>query len=116
MRTVLVVDDHEGFRSAVLAILESAGLRVVGEAATGIEALEATVRLRPAVVLLDVLLPDVDGFAVARELAAATPRPDVVLVSSHDARTFGARVETAPVRGFMTKSELSGAALRALLG
>jgi DNA-binding NarL/FixJ family response regulator len=114
-QTVLVVDDHAGFRSAVRALLESDGFAVVGQAATGAEALEACSRLHPEVVLLDIRLPDTDGLAVAERLSRLLDPPDVVLVSSREASVYGDRLRSAPARGFLVKGDLSGAALRELL-
>ncbi len=114
--TVLVVDDHAAFRSSARAMLEADGFDVVGEAATGVDAVLAAAALRPAFVLLDIRLPDIDGFAVAERIARQPEAPDVVLVSSREAVMFGARIAEAPVRGFLSKSDLSGAALRRLLG
>src|ERR1051326_5259418 len=84
--------------------------------AGGAPAVEAVMRLRPAVVLLDVQLPDTDGFAVAGRLAQLAGPPRVVLISSRDAAAYGARIDAAPARGFLAKRELSGAALAALVG
>ena len=113
--TVLVVDDHAEFRASARALLESEGFEVVGDVAGGLAALEAVERIRPQVVLLDVQLPDLDGFAVADRLASGSARPDVVLVSGRDTRTYAARIGAADVRGFIAKDDLSGAALARLL-
>ena len=113
---VLVVDDHAAFRAAAVAMLQSEGFQVVSEAGTGADAIAAAETLRPDLVLLDVRLPDIDGFAVAEALAALAPAPVVVLVSSRDAVTFGARLRASPARGFLPKSMLSGESLRALVG
>jgi DNA-binding NarL/FixJ family response regulator len=112
--TVLIVDDHEAFRESVSALLEAEGFEVLGEAADGAAALVEFERLRPDVVLLDIQLPDVDGFAVAERLAAAHEPPSVVLISSREAEAYGERLESAPTQGFIPKRELSGAALAAL--
>lgn len=113
--TVIVVDDHPGFRGVARSLLESEGYTVVGEAADGAQAVAATGRLEPDIVLLDVLLPDTTGFAVA-ELLAAMPRPPVtILISSHQAAEFGDRLQHAPAIGFISKADLSGRVLRALL-
>lgn len=114
--TVLIVDDHEGFRASARVLLEAEGFAVVGEAADGGEAVEAVIRLRPAIVLLDIQLPVLDGFAVSERIAAMEDPPAVVLVSSRDPAAYGPRLTQAPARGFIPKGELSGAALAALVG
>lgn len=114
-RTVLIVDDHATFRSLARALLEASGFEVVGEAADGASALEQAKRLQPAVVLLDVQLPDLDGFTVAEQLAANGSSSAVVLVSSRDASSYRRRLGDSSARGFISKSELSGAAVDALI-
>jgi len=114
--TLLIVDDHAAFRSLARRLLAAGGFEVVGEAADGHAALDAARELRPDVVLLDVQLPDLDGFEVAVRLGAAEAAPAVVLTSSRDRSDYGARVERCGARGFIPKVELSGAALRALTG
>ena len=113
--TVLIVDDHAAFRASARALLEAEGFDVVGEAADGAEALRAVAALRPEIVLLDIHLPDLDGLAVAEQLAAIPRAPAVVLTSSRDAAVYGPRVHTVPARGFIPKSALSGEALAALV-
>jgi DNA-binding NarL/FixJ family response regulator len=113
--TVLIVDDHEDFRAAARSLLEADGFTVVGEAADGTEALTAIAELRPAVVLLDIQLPGIDGLAVAEQIATEPDPPAVVLVSSREARSYGPRLVQAPARGFIPKGELSGAALADLV-
>jgi DNA-binding NarL/FixJ family response regulator len=114
--TVLIVDDHEDFRQSAAALLESEGFAVVGGAADGVAAIDAIERLRPEVVLLDIQLPDVDGFTIAERLAALPDPPTVVLISGREASAYGARLEATPARGFISKRQLSGAALAALVG
>ena len=114
--TVLIVDDHAEFRESASALLEAEGFAVIGEAADGDEAIAAVERLRPQVVLLDIQLPHLDGFAVAERLAAMRDPPRVVLISSREAATYGARLDAAAARGFIPKRELSGSALAALVG
>lgn len=111
---VLVVDDHAGFRATASRLLEADGWRVVGEAADGESALSAAARLRPDLVLLDIGLPDIDGFAVA-DLIAEAGGPSVVLVSSRDRAAYGDRIEATAVAGFIAKGELDGTTLRRLL-
>ena len=114
--TVLIVDDHDGFRGSARDLLSMAGFDVVAEAADGRTALALALGVRPAVVLLDVQLPDLDGFAVARELMQGPAPPAVVLVSTRDAADYGRRIGTSAAAGFITKSRLSGDTLRAILG
>jgi DNA-binding NarL/FixJ family response regulator len=111
----LIVDDHSAFRSMARALLESEGFAVVGEAADGAEAIAAVEDLRPAIVLLDIQLPDLDGFEIADRLSARTDAPAVVLVSTRTASAYGARLETTSARGFISKTALTGAALAALV-
>jgi DNA-binding NarL/FixJ family response regulator len=113
--TVLIVDDHAGFRSLARALLEAEGFQIVGEAEDAVSALSAVSRLRPQVVLLDIQLPDLDGFEVAERLAQAGDPPAVVLVSTRAVSSYGRRLARSPVRGFIPKSELSGSALSALV-
>jgi DNA-binding NarL/FixJ family response regulator len=113
--TVLIVDDHAGFRAAATALLEAEGYDVVGAAGDGPGALEAVAQLRPQIVVLDIQLPGEDGFAVAERLAADREPPQVVLISSRAAATYGPRLAAAPSRGFIAKRDLSGAALATLV-
>jgi DNA-binding NarL/FixJ family response regulator len=110
-QTVLIVDDHAGFRRAARTLLEAEGYVVVGESATGLEALAAVERFHPELVLLDVGLPDVDGLEVCRRLAGTGPA--VVLTSSRDASDYPG-VERIGARGFIPKAELSGDTLAAV--
>ncbi len=112
---VLIVDDHAAFRESASALLEAEGFEVVGEAGDGEEAMRAVERLRPEIVLVDIQLPGLDGFGVAERLAEIVDAPMVILISSRDARAYGARVDEAPVRGFLAKRSLSGTALAGLV-
>ena len=114
--TVLIVDDHPSFRATARALLEAEGYDVVGEADDGASAIAAAEALHPELVLLDVQLPDFDGFEVARRLATMNGgSPAVILTSSRDAADFGPLVEQSGARGFVPKAELSGPVLSALL-
>jgi DNA-binding NarL/FixJ family response regulator len=116
IRTILVVDDHPAFRAIARTVLEAEGFVVVGEAEDGRSALAAIEELHPDVVLLDVQLPDVDGFEVAADAARSSPPPLIVLTSSRDARDFGSLIADSGARGFIPKAELSGEAMAALIG
>jgi DNA-binding NarL/FixJ family response regulator len=113
---VLIVDDHAPFRTLARLLLTADGFDVVGEARDGAEAISAARVLEPEVVLLDVQLPDIDGFGVAEVLARDARAPTVVLVSSRSRGDYGSRVADCVARGFIAKAELSGDELRRVLG
>jgi DNA-binding NarL/FixJ family response regulator len=113
--SVLIVDDHPSFRASARRLLEAEGFNVIGEAADGHEAIAAALELKPDLVLLDVQLPDLDGFEVAGRLAALGLPSAVVLTSSRNAAEYGPLIEETPMRGFVPKAELSGAVLTELL-
>jgi DNA-binding NarL/FixJ family response regulator len=112
---ILIVDDHAGFRAQARALLEAEGFDVVGEVGDGASASLAARDLKPDLVLLDVGLPDIDGFTVALEIAPDGPPPLVVLTSSRDAAAYGPRIARSGARAFIAKDELSGTALSSLL-
>jgi CheY-like chemotaxis protein len=113
--TVLVVDDHPSFRRLAKQLLQAGGFDVVGEAEYGEAGLAEARRLQPDVVLLDVLLPDMSGFAVADALAEGSAAPVVVFVSSRSASELAAGLERSPAQGFIPKRELTAEALAALV-
>jgi DNA-binding NarL/FixJ family response regulator len=115
-RRLLIVDDHQGFRTSARRILEAHGFEVVGEADDGESALALAASLNPEVVLLDLQLPDTDGFHVAAQLRDAGHSALVVLTSSRDWSDVCRRQRDAGAVGFIPKDELSGTRLRDLVG
>jgi DNA-binding NarL/FixJ family response regulator len=115
MSTILIVDDDPRFRAQARDVLVADGFVVIGEAVDGAAGLEAARALRPDFVLLDIGLPDIEGFEVARTLAVEGPPPWVVLTSSRDARAYGRRLSNGDFLGFIPKERISGAAIRALV-
>lgn len=133
--TALVVDDHDAFRASARRLLTALGFEVVGEAADGESAIAAVERLRPDVILLDVQLPDIDGFAVTARIVAghgsadggagASVRagvegatayaPAVVLTSSRSRADYGTLVDECGCAGFIAKDDLANGALQELL-
>jgi DNA-binding NarL/FixJ family response regulator len=111
--SVLIVDDHESFRRSAKMLLELEGFEVVGEAEDGASAVELARRLEPELVLLDIALPDTNGFDVALQLAGGPSK--VILTSSREQRDLGRRVRTSGALGFVAKDRLSGQALTELL-
>lgn len=113
--TILIVDDHDGFRAWAREMLEREGLMVVGEASSGSEAIRAARDLLPDVVLLDVRLPDRNGFEVAEVIAQVRCAPLIVMTSSHDPSDYRRRIAASSARGFVPKHDLSRAALEHVL-
>ena len=111
--TVVIVDDHPSFRASARTLLELDGFDVVGEAADGASGVEIAEELEPELVLLDVALPDTNGFEVAERLAGG--RSKVILTSSREQRDLGRRVRSSGALGFVPKDQLSGETLTALL-
>jgi DNA-binding NarL/FixJ family response regulator len=112
---VLIIDDNIDFRAALRQLLERNGFAVVaeaGDAATGVR--EATTQ-RPDLVIVDVQLPDGDGFQVAELLSGLELALGVILTSSLDGGDFGALVTTTSALGFIPKAEFSASAIEALL-
>lgn len=105
---VVIVDDHWAFRRAAARLLLAEGFEVVGSAADGSSALAMTADLKPDLLLLDIQLPDISGFEVARRVAESHGSTAVVLVSTRESSDYGDEVKAAPVEGFIEKSELSG--------
>jgi DNA-binding NarL/FixJ family response regulator len=114
MSTILIVDDDPRFRAQARDVLAADGFVVIGEAVDGASGLEAAQALQPDFVLLDIGLPDIEGFEVARALAVDGPPPLIVLTSSRDARAYGRRLTNGHFLGFIPKERISGAAIRAL--
>jgi DNA-binding NarL/FixJ family response regulator len=112
--SILIVDDHPSFLAAARFLLETEGFDVVGVATDGESAVREIVQASPQIVLLDISLPDMDGFKVASLLRAAGVSSTIVFTSSRDGSEFGSLVADSGGSGFIPKAELSGDALRAL--
>ena len=115
MNRILIVDDHPAFRAWARAVLAADGFRIAGEAVDGASALAEVRAVRPDVVLLDVQLPDVDGFEVAGALLAAGSRSAIILTSSRDSSAYEADLARTGLP-FISKEDLSGSAIRTMLG
>ena len=112
---MLIVDDHDDFRARARMVLEGQGFEIAGEAADGATAVVAVVELQPDVVLLDIQLPDANGFDLVEILGAGDRAPIVILTSSRDEADYGTRVARSGARGFIPKDRLMGSALAELL-
>ncbi len=113
--TLVIVDDSVEFLASAEAMLNEEGFKVVGCVSDASRAVAEVRILQPTVVLLDVQLPVLNGFELARQLAELDPRPIVILISSRDQAAYGSELTKAPVRGFISKWELSGDALAAMV-
>ena len=114
MQSVLLVDDHSEFRAFARGLITSAGYVVIAEAADGSAALRAADLHHPEIVVLDIRLPDMSGLDVARRLNAGSNAPVVILISSGDRREYEQAALEAGARGFISKADLTAAALRDL--
>jgi CheY-like chemotaxis protein len=112
---VLLVDDNADFRRAARRLLERHGFAVLAEADTGISGIERAQEHLPDLVLVDVELPDMDGFEVAERLSRLEVPVDVILTSSLGITDFGALVAGSAALGCLPKAELCASAIEALL-
>jgi DNA-binding NarL/FixJ family response regulator len=101
--TVLIVDDHASFRAAARRVLEREGFEVVGEAVDGASGISLARAVRPDIVLLDVVLPDLSGLDVVEQLANGPSK--IVLVSSRGQADFGPRLRRSAAAGFLSKDQ-----------
>jgi DNA-binding NarL/FixJ family response regulator len=113
--SILVIDDDRAFRGLAIRMLEAMGMDVVGEAGTFAAGAAAAAELRPDAALVDVRLPDGDGFVLAERLAALPWRPRIVVTSSDpDAAATAAALQAGAV-GFVAKADLPDGTLRRML-
>jgi two-component system, NarL family, invasion response regulator UvrY len=112
---VLLVDDHAQFRRAARELVEATpGFEPIGEAGSGEDALRMVDDLDPALVLLDVRLPGMDGIETARSITSTNPHPTVFLVSIDDPAHLPAGIASCGAATFVRKRDLCSAALRTL--
>jgi DNA-binding NarL/FixJ family response regulator len=112
---VLVVDDQAQFRNIACALIDVLpGWAVVGKAASGEEGVALAEQVRPAVVLMDVYLPGIDGIEATRRIVTANPAVTVLLMSTYAAEDLPAGVDCCGAAGYVRKDELCPASLRKL--
>ena len=118
METVVVVDDNAAFRRQARALLEAGGLAVVGEAGTVADGIAVIEAVRPRVALVDIGLPDGDGFDVAAAASRSFESAEVavILISSRGRSAYSVRLAASPATAFLSKDDLSAEAVRACLG
>ena len=105
---ILIADDHELIRQGVRSILHSVrDAQVVGEAVTGLQAVEQTQKLKPDVVVMDLAMPELDGIEATRQIRSANPSTQVIVLTMHDSEIMVRRVLNAGASGYVLKSELA---------
>jgi DNA-binding NarL/FixJ family response regulator len=112
---VMVVDDNDGFRDSLLALLDIDELEVIGEARTGAEALEMAPRIRPHVVLMDVRMPSMDGMEATRRLKELLPDVGVVALTGHEDQRAVRDMLVAGASGYVLKDSDGEEILKAVL-
>ena len=113
--TVVIVDDNEAFRERTRTLLDAEGYEVVGEAGDGAGGLRLLRELRPDIALLDVQLPDTDGFTLAERAGAADGETRVIIISTREAADYASSVSRCGALGFVSKADLCDRALREIL-
>lgn len=112
MKGVLIVDDQEPFRSASRMVVELAdGFEVVGEAATGEQAVQLAEELKPDLVLMDINLPGIDGLEATRQIVSRLPTAKVIIMSTYEAAEYENRALEAGAVAFISKSDFDPDAL-----
>lgn len=105
MHSVLIVDDHPVILLAVTVLLEKHGMRVVGEADNGLDAVQLVRELTPQVVVLDIGIPKLDGFSVITRIKALNVRSEILILTSQPADSVCRRCIQLGARGFINKEE-----------
>jgi two-component system invasion response regulator UvrY len=112
---VLIVDDQAPFRTAAKAVLRRAeGFELVGEACSGAEAIALARELRPALVLMDINMPEMNGIEATRRIVSADPDVVVILCSTYELADLPADATTSGARAYVNKERLAADTLRRL--
>ena len=112
---ILIADDHGLVRRGAALVLRSRrGWRIVGEAANGREAVERAIKLKPDVAILDVGMPELDGFDATRQIVEAVPNTKVLVLTMHESGQMVRRALEAGARGYLLKSDLTKSLVKAV--
>jgi DNA-binding NarL/FixJ family response regulator len=114
-RSVLVVDDQAPFRLAARAVLRRLdGFEFAGEASSGPEAIELVYALRPALVLMDIHMPEMNGIEATRRIVSVHPEVSVILCSTHDPSDLPAEAAASGAIAYVSKEHLAADTIREL--
>lgn len=105
MATLIIVDDHPAIRMAVKFIVMEKGHVVVGEYGNGVDALQQIRKLQPEIVILDINIPQIDGFDVLKRINELDFKPKIIVLSSHDSEHIKVRCIQLGVHAFLSKVE-----------
>jgi len=104
---LLVADDHAVVRTGIRSLLEEqSGWKVVAEASDGREAVEKAKQIKPAVAILDITMPGLNGLEATRQIVENVPRTQVLILTVHDSEILAQQVLQAGARGYLLKSDV----------
>ncbi len=114
-KTIVLADDHQVVRHGLRVLLEAEpDFRIVGEAGDGLETLEALERLQPDILILDLMMPGMNGLEVARQAGKCSPRTNIVVLSMHTNEAYVVEALRAGARAYVLKSATSDELVRAI--
>lgn len=110
--TVLIVDDQDTFRATARMVVDfTDGFEVIGEARDGDDAVQRFAELSPDLVLMDIMMPGMDGIEATRQICATSPGARIILLSTYDADEYQERALDAGAIAFVSKSDFGPVSL-----
>ncbi len=104
--TVLIVDDQDAFRATARLVIEfTDGFEMAGEAVDGTEAVRRFGELEPDLVLMDIMMPGMDGIEATRRILTTNPRARIIVLSTYDADVYQSRALDAGAIAFVSKAD-----------
>jgi len=105
---VLVADDQLVIREGLAELFQDEDIEIIGEAMTGTDAIEKTLKLKPGILLMDVMMPNTDGLDALEKIRDESPQTRVLMMSAHDNPTYVARSVALGADGFILKTATAG--------